>query len=109
MKVTEHPAGNFCWAELVTSDGNAAKAFYTGLFGWHSEDNPIGPDEVYTMYYKGEGVVCASYKSSEHPPHWGVYVNVPNVDQTAAEARAAGGNVVAEPFDVMTVGWMAVV
>ncbi len=108
MKVTQHPTGSFCWAELVTSDGNGAKAFYTGLFGWRYEDNPMGPDSVYTMYYMGDGVVCASHESKEYPPHWGPYVNVPNVDQTAAEAKAAGGTVMAEPFDVMTVGRMAV-
>ena len=108
MKVTEHAPGNFCWAELATSDGNGAKAFYSGLFDWRFEDSPIGPDEVYTMYFKGDGTVAASHQTSGHPPHWGVYVSVPDVDQTAAEAKAAGGSVLMEPFDVMTVGRMAV-
>ena len=39
---------------------------------------------------------------------WNTYVWVDNVDETVATARAAGGGVVSEPFDVMDSGRMAV-
>ena len=45
----EHAPGSFCWIELATTDGPGAKKFYTELFGWEAQDNPIGPDMVYTM------------------------------------------------------------
>src|SRR5262245_1732891 len=32
--VDKHPPGSFCWIELATTDQNAAKGFYTSLFGW---------------------------------------------------------------------------
>ena len=108
MTVTEHAPGNFCWAELTTSDGAAAKAFYEGLFGWTHLDNPMGPDSVYTMYHKGEGVAAASYQEPGMPPHWGVYITTPDVDAAAAKAKAAGATVLMEPFDVMIHGRMAV-
>lgn len=50
-----YPPGAFSWIELATSDQNAAKTFYTSLFGWDVVDNPIGPDEVYSIF-KFQGV-----------------------------------------------------
>ncbi|MEP6540345.1 MAG: VOC family protein, partial [Bryobacteraceae bacterium] len=47
--------GAFNWVELATSDQNAAKTFYTSLFGWDVVDNPIGPSEVYSIF-KFQGV-----------------------------------------------------
>ena len=46
----EHAHGTFCWIELATTDGPGAKKFYTDLFGWEFQDNPMGPDMVYTIY-----------------------------------------------------------
>ena len=40
---------------------------------------------------------------------WNTYVWVDDVEATAAVVRGAGGTVVAEPFDVMDAGRMAVV
>ena len=40
----KHPAGNFCWFELGTSDQAGAKEFYTQLFGWNFEDQPLPPE-----------------------------------------------------------------
>jgi uncharacterized protein len=45
----EHAPGSFCWIELATTDGPAAKQFYSELFGWEIQDNPMGPGMVYTM------------------------------------------------------------
>jgi predicted enzyme related to lactoylglutathione lyase len=39
---------------------------------------------------------------------WNTYVWVDSADETAAKVREAGGNVLAEPFDVMDAGRMAV-
>ena len=33
--------GNPCWADIMTSDPAATRAFYTELFGWDAEE----PDE----------------------------------------------------------------
>ena len=45
----EFQPGTFCWIELGTSDNEAAKSFYTQLFGWDYVDNPMGEHGVYTM------------------------------------------------------------
>lgn len=64
MNVTKHGKGRFCWAELSTSDGPGAKAFYTELMGWTAEDNPMGPDMVYTMLnLNGQSAACSVRRS----------------------------------------------
>ena len=39
--ITQHAPGTFCWFELHTTDEAGAKAFYTALFGWTIESNPM--------------------------------------------------------------------
>ena len=63
-EVTKHEHGSFSWAELATSDPKAAKAFYSGLFGWSIVDTPIGPgpEDVYTRLQIGGKDVAALHK-----------------------------------------------
>ncbi len=111
----EYAPGTFCWVELATSDNEAAKKFYTELFGWTFIDNPMGPDMVYTMLKKGDQEVGALYKMMPDmsaqgiPPHWMSYAATPNADDTAAKAESLGGTVIQPPFDVMEHGRMAVI
>ena len=109
----EHAPGSFCWIELATTDGPGAKQFYTELFGWKAQDNPIGPDMVYTMLKLNGKDVGALYQKGEQmkqvPTHWASYICVTSTDETAAKAKALGGTVVQEPFDVMEHGRMAVI
>lgn len=116
-EVTRHEHGSFTWAELATSDPKAAKAFYGGLFGWTMLDNPMGPgpDDIYTRLQIGGRDVGALYKMRPEqaalgvPPNWGTYFTVSKVDETTKKVKAAGGNVIMEPFDVMDFGRMSVV
>ena len=109
----KHAPGNFCWIELMTTDGPGAKKFYSELFGWEGNDNPIGPDMVYTIYTLNGKAVGASYQKGEEmkhiPTNWASYVAVTSADETAAKAKSLGANVVQEPFDAMEHGRMAVI
>jgi predicted enzyme related to lactoylglutathione lyase len=42
------------------------------------------------------------------PPAWTTYISVDDADATAEKVRDAGGNVLAEPMDVMDLGRMAI-
>lgn len=107
--------GTFVWVELGTIGSEAAKKFYTELFGWDFTDNPMGPGMVYTMLKKNGKEVGALYelmpdlKAQGVPPHWLSYALVDNADESAATAKELGGTVIKEPFDVMTFGRMAVI
>jgi predicted enzyme related to lactoylglutathione lyase len=107
---TSHAPGTFSWADLPTSDPEGAKAFYTGLFGWDAEDNPIPDGGVYTLLLKNGKNVAALYDAQEgQPPAWNSFVTVESADAAAAAAKQQGGTVEMEPFEVMDVGRMAVI
>jgi predicted enzyme related to lactoylglutathione lyase len=106
---TSYPPGTFSWAELVTSDAGAAKAFYTGVFGWDYRDNPIPDGSVYSTALCDGKDVAALYTSSDQPPHWNCYVTVESADASASRTAQLGASVAAEPFDVLDVGRMAVI
>jgi predicted enzyme related to lactoylglutathione lyase len=116
MQETPDPTpGAFCWVELATTDNEAAKTFYTQLFGWEHEDHPMGPDGVYTMLRLGGKDVGGLFKlmpdmlAQGVPPHWMSYVATANADETAEKAKAAGATIMNGPFDVYTLGRMAVI
>ena len=110
---TKHEPGTFSWVELATRDGAAAKRFYTSLFGWGVDEMPVGDGTTYTMLTKNGKRVGALYQMSAQqqgvPPHWNSYVTVASADDSAAQAKKLGGNVMLEPFDVLDAGRMAVV
>jgi uncharacterized protein len=107
---TSYTPGTFSWAELVTSDADAAKGFYTQLFGWEYDDNPAGDEgQIYSMAKRDGHYVAALFGDDSQPPHWNCYVTVASADETASRAKDAGGGVMAEAFDVMEVGRMAII
>lgn len=115
-EVTRHEPGSFSWAELATTDTKAAKAFYTALFGWTFSDGPMGPgpEDVYTRLQLRGKDVGALYRMMQDleaqgaPPFWLCYVAVASADEAAKKAKALGGRVIAEPFDVQDYGRMAI-
>jgi predicted enzyme related to lactoylglutathione lyase len=115
QETPDYKPGTFCWVELATSDSEAAKKFYTQLFGWTYEDMPMGPGMVYTMLKLDGKNVGALYKQMEEqaalgvPPNWLSYVSVANADESTAKAKELGATILKDAFDVMTVGRMSVV
>jgi predicted enzyme related to lactoylglutathione lyase len=113
--IDKHAPGSPCWFELSTSNQDAAKAFYSNLFGWSISDNPMGPDAVYTLFQIDglDAAACCTLQPDQAahgvPPNWAVYIATDNADATAQKITSAGGNVIAPPFDVMDLGRMAVV
>jgi predicted enzyme related to lactoylglutathione lyase len=107
---TNFPPGDFCWTELSTTDTDAAKRFYTKLFGWAIEERPTGEGQPpYVMLLKDGKEAAALYLNPGVHPHWGSYVNVTSADETAQKAKSLGATLLMEPFDVMDVGRMAVI
>lgn len=112
--IDKHPAGAFCWIELETSDQEAAKTFYTSLFGWTVNDFPMGPNDFYSIFRLDGRDTGAAYtirpeqRAQGAPPHWMIYVRVDNADDAASRAAAAGGKVLKSGFDVSDAGRMAV-
>ena len=63
--------GTFCWADLGTTDADAAKAFYTRVFGWEAVDAPAGDAGTYTTFRLDGRDVAALYEMGEEDPYEG--------------------------------------
>jgi predicted enzyme related to lactoylglutathione lyase len=95
--------GEFCWQELATSDHEAAFRFYSELFGWQAlQRMDMGPAGTYLIFGHDGVQQGGIYKlAAETPaPYWLPYVEVPNTDEVAEQARAAGGRITNGPMDV---------
>lgn len=114
-EITKHDDGMFSYSDLQTTDDRAALDFYTKLFGWTIEEQPMGEGQTYYMPQKnGKTVGGLSQQQDEQrasgvPPMWNSYFTVSDVDLKAKEVESAGGTVLAPPFDVFDAGRMAVV
>jgi predicted enzyme related to lactoylglutathione lyase len=105
-----YPAGVPCWVDTAQPDVDAATDFYGGLFGWDFEERtPPGSDTRYLVArIRGLAVAGIGTKDNESPTAWNTYVAVESADASVGKVNAAGGSVVAEPFDVGDDGRMAV-
>jgi predicted enzyme related to lactoylglutathione lyase len=101
-----------CWVDVTVPDPEAAVPFYRGLFGWELADTmPEGSEGQYFVgrLRGGEVAAIGSIPQGAPPtPTWNTYIWVESADESASKARAAGGGVVTEPFDVGDAGRMAV-
>lgn len=104
---------------LSTDDPEAAKRFYTEVFGWDTKSFDMGGAEL-TMwtvpgYVGGEphqpvprDVVATMLPPSADgdplPPHWSVDFWIANVDEAARKVPGLGGQVLAAPYDVPNTG-----
>jgi predicted enzyme related to lactoylglutathione lyase len=107
--ISSFPQGTFCWIELATSDRDAAKDFYTKIFGWTTSEVPMEPGNPYVLLQKNGTNAAALYKRRDDniPPNWATYVAVDNTDASAEKVKSLGGSIMAGPFDVMDMGRMA--
>lgn len=105
-------AGFPCWTERMTREPGAAKAFFTGLFGWTAKDR----DEfgfTYTEFHLGDAPVgglmpMAGPDWEGVPEHFMQYFLVDDCDASAALAADLGGKVCVPGCDIPTVGRFAI-
>jgi predicted enzyme related to lactoylglutathione lyase len=102
-------AGRPAWVDLSSSDAAGSRDFYSRLFGWNIE---VSPDPQYGGYgmakVGGHDVAGIGPQQMPGPTAWSIYIGTPEVEQLAEKVKAAGGTVVAPPFDVGDQGRMAV-
>jgi uncharacterized protein len=100
--------GAFSWAELGTPDPKAACEFYGSLFGWRFETMEGGPGNYLVIKVGDTSVGGVMKPDHPAPAMWGSYVTVAACDETVEKAKALGATVCAGPFDIPSVGRMAV-
>jgi predicted enzyme related to lactoylglutathione lyase len=105
------PIGAPCWVDLMTSDTERSRAFYSELFGWTAED----PNAEFGGYFNftKDGVLVAGCMASQPdagmPDVWSVYLATDDARKTVDAAAGEGGQVMVAAMDVADLGTMAVV
>lgn len=105
--------GKVYWNELMTTDVEAAKAFYATTLGWSFNPMPM-PEGIYHLVMLGEDMVGGMMQMpADMPPgipsHWFTYFAVTDIDASVAALEAAGGKVIRPAWDVPGVGRIAIV
>ena len=107
-------ACKFVWYELMTSNLDAAEAFYKSVVGWSMADAGM-PGGRYTLVSAGSDMVGGLMTLPPEAaamgarPGWVGYVGVDDVDAAAAGVKAAGGAIHRPADDIPGVGRFAVV
>ena len=100
-------ANTLCWNELMTSDVDASRAFYKGLFGWN-----LRVSAEYTEIDVGErpsgGMMQMPPDMRGMPSSWTPYFAVDDCDAIVANAKSLGAQVYVPPTDMPSVGRFAV-
>ena len=102
--------GAVMWNELITEKPDPALAFYEAVIGLTYTTMQMAPGQTYRVLKADGSDVggCMEPPMPGIPNHWHVYFAVHDADATVAKAAAAGGQIVAEPFDIPSVGRNAV-
>ena len=99
------------WVDLATTDAEAARDFYSKLFGWNlevSEDPQYGGYATAKVDDQSVAGIGPKQEGDQSPTAWSLYIGTEGVDELAKQVQDAGGTVVAPPFDVGDQGRMAV-
>lgn len=99
-------AGTFMWNELLSTDVDKAKAFYSAVLGWEFQPVDMGPMGTYWLVQAGGALAGGLGKldcpdGADIPPHWLGYIAVKDVNDVA---RRAGDAVIVPPSDIPDVG-----
>ena len=103
--------GTFVWHDLMTSDVEKAKRFYTELLGWEIEI--WKPGEMDYPMISAAGTQWGGFNTlppgQPMPPHWLSYVAVDDLDAALGRVERAGGKMLAPTMEIPEVGRFAVV
>lgn len=108
--------GTLCWTELHTADVAGASSFYQAVFGWATQDVPMGGFS-YTLIRPDGGAEDSSQggmmpidpqmAAAGMTTSWRPYFEVADCDAVAAKTAEHGGTVAMPAQDVPEVGRMA--
>ncbi len=104
------PSGSPCWTDLWTSDVEASRSFYSGLFGWEAQEP--SPDFGGYFMFTRDGVPIAGGMGDMGELHadntWKIYFATDDLARTVEAATAAGAQIVFPPMEVADLGTQAV-
>ncbi len=107
---TKYQVGDPCWADLMSSDIDAARVFYPEVLGWTAGDrnSEFGG---YMMFFKDDQPVAGAMSSepgSDQASAWTPYLSVSNAQEFVTRAENNGATVFMGPQVVGDIGTMAI-
>jgi len=104
--------GDFIWYELLTSNADAAQAFYGDIFGWSARDSGQSPMDYRLLSMSGVDIgglmqINEEMKAGGARPIWLGYIGVEDVDASLASIIEAGGKAQMPAMDIPGVGRIA--
>jgi len=88
--------GQWHWIDLITQDGNRARAFYTTLFDYQVKPVEATKEHQYDLFIRDKravaGLVELEWEGLED--NWLPYFKVADVDKSIESARNLGGNLI---------------
>jgi uncharacterized protein len=105
-----YPHGVPSWLDIVATDLDEAKRFYTGLFDWTFDDAmpAEAPGNYLIATIGGQDVAAIGSRDDGPEGVWRTYIAVDDADATAKEVEAEGGTVTLAPVDAGPGGRRAV-
>jgi predicted enzyme related to lactoylglutathione lyase len=111
----QSPHGSFIWYELLTTDPDAAAAFYRAVIGWTAQ-SAGQPGFDYRFFLAPDGGAVGGHMALPHGAAeagmraaWLGYIGVDDVDSAVDAVIAAGGSVQMPAMDLENVGRIAMV
>jgi len=101
--------GRVLWYELLTTDMKAAEQFYKNVVGWTVSPFDGSPQPYDVLNREGGvgiGGVMTIPEGMGFPPHWGMYIGVPKLEDAVARIEGMGGSALSEVIEVPEVGRM---
>ncbi|HQV04680.1 MULTISPECIES: VOC family protein [unclassified Novosphingobium] len=94
--------GQIVWVDLTVGNAKDVREFYQSVTGWDSDEFNMGDYSDYVVSTPQDkdtvaGICHARGSNSELPPYWLVYIKVANLEESLAEARKRGGELVSGP------------
>lgn len=103
--------GALLWAEDLSGDKDAAVKFYAELFGLTAMSMPGMDEGYYMLLMAGEeacfGVMNMPEQMEGAMPHFGIYMQVTDIDEAVELAASKGATVVNPPMDAPGIGRIA--
>ncbi len=94
--------GGLTWEDARLTDPDAARAFYTAVFGYTYQDLSGAPGDYTTFHLGGDplgGMGGMMGAPAGTPSHWVAYFAVADTDAAVAAATGSGGGLLGEPMD----------
>jgi predicted enzyme related to lactoylglutathione lyase len=106
--------GKIGWIDLTVDDATAVADFYQQVVGWQRQPVPVKDYQDWCVGPPGTdnpvaGICHRRGDNANLPPHWLMYISIPDLDSSLASCQQLGGRVVCPPRTVGSYGRMAVI